>query len=83
MASLDELIEEITGSAYGEDEQLRAFRQEFEDNVAVPCKALVAGEPVSVVQFAYDGDQRRGLTAKCRRRDGSKCIVAFRGCRDG
>ena len=32
-ACLDELIEEITVDANGEDEQLWAFRQAFEDNV--------------------------------------------------
>ena len=32
LADLDELIEEITVDAYGDDEQLWAFRQAFEDN---------------------------------------------------
>ncbi len=34
-ASLDELVEEITVDANGEDEQLWAFRQAFEDNISV------------------------------------------------
>jgi hypothetical protein len=75
-AALDELIEQITVDAYGEDEQLWAFRQAFEDRVAVPCDALVIGEPVSVVEFDYDGNERRGLTAKCLRPDGRKHVVA-------
>jgi hypothetical protein len=46
-ASLDELVEEITVDANGEDEQLWAFRQAFENNVSVPCEATVIGEPNS------------------------------------
>jgi hypothetical protein len=38
-ADLDDLIEEITVDANGEDEQLWAFRQTFEDDIAVPCDA--------------------------------------------
>jgi hypothetical protein len=41
-ASLDELIEEITVDASGNDEQLWAFRQAFEDNIDVPCDATVS-----------------------------------------
>ena len=37
-ASLDELVEEITVDANGEDEQLWAFRQAFKDNVSVPAR---------------------------------------------
>jgi hypothetical protein len=59
-ASLDELVEEITVDANGEDEQLWAFRQAFEDNVSVPCEATVIGEPVKVMKFDYDGNNRRG-----------------------
>lgn len=73
---LDELIEEITVDAYGDDEQLWAFRQAFEDDVSLPANAFVIGEPVSVVQIDYDGNERRGLTAKCRREGGSEHVVA-------
>jgi hypothetical protein len=75
-ASLDELVEEITVDANGEDEQLWAFRQAFEDNVSVPCEATVIGEPVKVMKFDYDGNNRRGLTAMCRRADGTNYVVA-------
>ncbi len=75
-AALDEFIEQITVDAYGEDEQLWAFRQAFEDGVAGPCGALVIGEPVLVVAFDYDGNERRGLTAQCSRPDGRKHVVA-------
>src|SRR4030042_69157 len=68
----DGLIEEIIVDAYGDDEQLWAFRQAFEDNVVVPAEAFVIGEPVTVLTIDYDGNKRRGLTAKCRREGGSE-----------
>lgn len=76
LAYLNELIDEITVDANGEDEQLWAFRQAFEDDVAVPCEATVVGTPVQVLKFDYDGNERRGLTATCRRADGTKHVVA-------
>lgn len=74
--SLDKLIEEITVDAYGDDEKLWAFRQAFEDDVPLPADGFVIGEPVSVLEIDYDGNERRGLTAKCRREDGSEHLVA-------
>lgn len=76
LAALDELIEEITTDAYGDDEQLWAFRQVIEDEVALPADGFVIGEPVSIVEIDYGGNTRRGLTAKCRREDGSVHVVA-------
>lgn len=76
LADLDRLIEEITVDAHGDDENLWAFRQAFEDDVAVPCEGFVIGEPVSIVEFAYEGNTRRGLTARCQRDDGSEHVVA-------
>ena len=75
-SELDDLIEEITTDAYGEAEQLWAFRQAFEDEVAVPCEGTVIGESVQVLKFDFDGNERRGLTAMCRRADGTKHLVA-------
>ncbi len=76
LADLDELIEEITVDAYGDDETLWAFRQALEDNVPLPSDGFVIGEPVSVIEIDYDGNERRGLTARCRREDGSEHVVA-------
>ena len=73
--ALDDLIEEIIVDAYGEDEQLWAFRQVIEDELALPADGFVIGEPVSVVEIDYDGNERRGLTARCRREDGSEHVV--------
>jgi hypothetical protein len=73
---LEELIEEIIVDAYGEDEQLWAFRQVIEDEVPLPADGFVIGEPVSVVEIDYDSNERRWLTARCRREDGSEHVVA-------
>ncbi len=76
LAALDKLIAEITVDAYGDNEVLGAFCQAFEDDVTLPADGFVIGEPVSVVEIDYDGNERRGLTAKCRREDGSEHVVA-------
>ena len=76
LAALDEFIEDITVDAYGDDEQLWAFRQVIEDEVPLPADGFVIGEPVSIIEIDYDGNTRRGLTAKCRREDGSVHVVA-------
>jgi hypothetical protein len=76
-ADLDRFIAEITLDARGDDAQLQAFRRAFAAGVAVPCDGFVIGEPVSIVAFDYDGNSRRGLTARCRREDGSEHIVAI------
>jgi len=75
-AALDELIKEITVDAYGNDEKQWAFRQAFEDHVTLPADGFVIGEPVSIVEIDYDGNERRGLTATCRREDDSEHVVA-------
>ena len=69
-------IDDILVDAYGDDEQLWAFRQAFEDKVVVPAEAFVVGEPVTVMRIDYDGNERRGLTARCRREDGSEQVIA-------
>jgi hypothetical protein len=76
LPDLDRLIEEIGADANGEDEKFWAFRQAFENNVSVPCDGFVIGEPVSVLEFDYDGNERRGLTARCRHSNGSEHVVA-------
>jgi len=73
---LNDLVEEITVDAYGDDEQLWAFRQVFEDEVVLPAEACVVGETVTVIRIDYDGNERRGMTARCRREDGSEYLMA-------
>jgi len=76
LAVLDELLDKITVDARGHAEELWALRQGFEDAVTLPADAFVIGEPVSVIRIDYDGNERRGLTARCRRVDGSEHVVA-------
>jgi len=73
---LDALIDEILVDAYGDDEQLWAFRQGLEDELALPQEAFVIGEAVTVFTIDYEGNERRGLTARCRREDGTEYQVA-------
>jgi hypothetical protein len=73
---LDVLIEEITTGADGDGEQLWAFLNAFQTDVQLPCEAGVIGEPVQVLKFDFDGNERRGLTAVCRRADGARYVVA-------
>ena len=64
---MDKMIEEITVDAYGDDDQLWAFRQAFEDDVDLPADGFVIGEPVSVIEVDYDGNERRGLARVVRK----------------
>jgi len=67
--SLARLIEEITVDAYDTDEQMSGFLQVFQDEVAVPVAATVLGVAVEVTGFDLEGDERRGLVARCRRQE--------------
>ena len=69
LADLYELLGKITDDAHGDDEELWALRQAFEDDVTLPADGFVIGEPVSVTEIDYDGNARRGLTpASARKR---------------
>jgi hypothetical protein len=48
----------------------------FEDDIELPADGFVIGEPLSVLGIDFDGNERRGLTARCRREDGSEHMVA-------
>ena len=63
---IDDLIAEVTVDAYGDDEQLSSFECAFEELDVLP-DASVVGEVVEVLHIWYDGDERRGLIARCRR----------------
>jgi hypothetical protein len=65
---LDALAEEITVDAYGDAEQISSFECAFEELGALP-NARVLGEAVAVDCIWFDGDERRGLIARCRRKD--------------
>lgn len=74
---IDAVLDAILTDVYGDDEQLWAFLQAFEDDIRLPADASTIAEPVSVIQVDYDGNERRGLTARCRREDGSEHTVAL------
>ena len=74
--SLDELIDELTAEAGSDDEQIWNFQQELQKQICLPCEGFVIGEPVTVIAFDYDGNQRRAVTARCRRSDGREYEVA-------
>jgi hypothetical protein len=48
----------------------------MEDQIRLPAEAFVVGEPVTVLEIDYDGNERRGLTVRCRREDGSEHRLA-------
>lgn len=66
----DPLLEDILVDAYGDDEQLWALREASSDGVQFPVDASVVGQPVVVDGVEYEGNERRGLVARCRRDDG-------------
>jgi hypothetical protein len=76
LTSLDDEIQKVTGSSRNDDEAFRAWHRVFEERVTFPCDGFVIGEPVSVMAFGYDGNPRRGLTARCRRADETAHLVA-------
>jgi len=56
LAAIYKLINEITVDAHGNDEKLWAFDQAFEDDVILPADGFIIGEPFSVVEIDYDGN---------------------------
>jgi len=73
----EKLLEEILVDAYGEDEQLWAFRQVIEDAVPFPAEGKVIGETVQVTKIDCNGNTQRGLRATCRKADGKAYEVDF------
>lgn len=75
--SLSELVDSIVIDAYGTDEQLTAFLTAFDDEVNLPCAAQILGVDIEVVAFDLEGDERRGLVARCRRNGGATDVVSL------
>ena len=61
------MIEEITVDAYGDDEQIWAFRQAFEDNVDLPADGSAIGkDPDLVVKVKHHKpDDKPGNGIQC------------------
>lgn len=75
-ASLDEIIDELMAEAGTEDERISNFQQALQKHIWLPCEGFVIGESVTVIEFLYNGNQRRAVTALCRRPDGQEYEVA-------
>lgn len=60
--SVDELVEQITVDAYG-DEGYWSFLQAFDDRLRFPLAATVLGMTARVTKVDFNGDERRGTTA--------------------
>ena len=75
--ALSELIESVLVDAYGTDEQLAAFLGAFSEEVRVPRAATVLDIPVETVRFDIEGDERRGLVARCGREVKPPGVVAL------
>ena len=75
--SLRELVDSIVVDAYGTDEQLTALLTVFDDEVALPYGAQILGVDVEVLEFDLEGDERRGLVARCRRIGGPRDVVSL------
>lgn len=73
---LDELIEQITVDAYG-DEGYWSFLQAIEDKASFPLTASLVGTPVVVTGIDFDGNERRGLVATVEREEGSSATISI------
>ncbi len=62
---LQELIEEATVDAYGEDEQHTGLLTMIGDNVVCPFKAKIIGEEVKATAFEHP-ESGYGLKVMCR-----------------
>jgi hypothetical protein len=77
-ASLDEIIDELTAEAGTDDERIWNFQQAFEKHVSLPCDGSVIGEPVTVFEFHYDGNQRRAVTPPGGLTRSGRCFPMWR-----
>jgi hypothetical protein len=71
--ALNELIEQITVDAYG-DEGYWSFLQAIADEVTFPFTASLVGASVVVTGVDFDGNERRGLVATVEREHASSTI---------
>ena len=77
METLDEIIAQLTKALGSDDDIFKAFYPALKDNVSFPADGFVIGVPVSVIKIDYDGNVKRGLTAVCRREDGTLYTIAL------
>ncbi len=73
--TLAQLIDETTVDSHDTAEQLSGFLQVFQDEAVTPISATVLGVAVEVVGFDLEGDERRGLIARCRHPGGTGTVA--------
>jgi hypothetical protein len=66
------LLAEMLVDAHDDDEQLWAMQDAISEALDLPVDAFVMGEPVSLAEVDYDGNERRGLVARVKRLDESQ-----------
>ena len=72
--AIEALIDEIVVDAHDVDDQLMGFLQVFLDEVKLPAPATLLGIAIDVTGFDSEGDERRGLVASCKHRDGASTV---------
>jgi len=70
-------VDAITVDAYGADEQLTAFYTVFDEAVSLPCAAKVLDVGIEVLGFDLEGDERRGVVARCRQPGGMAGVISL------
>lgn len=73
---VQDMLERVLIDAYGDYEQLSSFETILGNEGRFPFPATVVGVPVEVMGVEFDGDERRGLVAVCRR-DGTDHRVSL------
>lgn len=63
--------------APADERQHRTVHRAFTQDVRLPAAASVIDEPVTVVEVLYEGNPRRGLTARCRTAAGREHVLAL------
>ncbi len=72
-----ELLNRILADKQGQEEELLALFKALQENVELPADAHVIGEPVSISEFVYDGNSRRGITVLCLRENGNEYVLGL------
>ena len=78
-AQVDAFLDDLLVDADNEEMQLTAIEQEMSDAVqsVAEVEVYVLGELMSLVGVNFDGNVRRGLTARCRRDDGREYRISL------
>jgi len=74
---VSDLIELVIVDAFGTDEQLTGFLTVFDQQVRLPCAAKDLDVDIEVLGFDVEGDERRGLVARCGRVGGQPGVISF------